>query len=82
MPAAARGAALLVTRRASADPPRTRRLAVIVGANEPAPGRQALRYAQSDAQLMGDVLVRVGRRRCSSPTPPKSSPPSTAQRRS
>src|SRR5689334_14144580 len=45
----------------AADPPRTRRLAVVVGANDPAPGRQALRYAQSDAQLMADVLVRVGR---------------------
>jgi len=55
------GAVLLVTRRASADLPRTRRVAVIVGANEPAPGRLPLRYAQSDAQLMADVLVRVGR---------------------
>lgn len=55
------GAALLISRRASADPARTRRVAVIVGANEPAPGRQALRYAQSDAQLMADVLMRVGR---------------------
>lgn len=54
--------AIATPRRAAAgDPPRTRRLAVVVGANEPAPGRQALRYAQSDAQLMADVLVRVGR---------------------
>lgn len=53
---------LAAPRLASAsDPPRTRRLAVVVGANDPAPGRQALRYAQSDAQLMADVLVRVGR---------------------
>jgi hypothetical protein len=38
-----------------------RRVAVIVGANAPAPGRQALRYAHTDAQLMADVLERVGR---------------------
>ena len=48
--------------RARAEPPRPiRRLAVIVGANDPAPGRQALRYAHSDAQMMADVLERVGR---------------------
>ena len=46
----------------SAEPPRAmRRIAVIVGANDPAPGRQALRYAHTDAQLMADVLERVGR---------------------
>lgn len=45
----------------AADPPRhMRRVAVIVGANDPAPGRQALRYAHSDAQLMANVLERVG----------------------
>ena len=53
---------LVAPRLASAgDPVRTRRLAVVVGANDAAPGRQALRYAQSDAQLMADVLIRVGR---------------------
>jgi len=54
--------ALILPRGASAaDPPHARRFAVIVGSNEPAPGRMALRYAQADAQLMADVLVRVGR---------------------
>ena len=58
-------ASLLVGRSApahAADPPRPmRRIAVVVGANEPAPGRQALRYAHADAKLIADVLERVGR---------------------
>lgn len=45
----------------AADPPRpARRIAVIIGANEPAPGRQPLRYSHADAQLLADTLVRVG----------------------
>jgi Caspase domain len=53
---------LALERPANADGPRPmRRVAVIVGANDPAPGRQPLRYAHSDAQLMADVLERVGR---------------------
>ncbi len=60
------GAAFLVGRSvpAHADPlpPRPmRRIAVVVGANEPAPGRQALRYAHADAKRIADVLERVGR---------------------
>jgi hypothetical protein len=56
-------ATLLGARAALADPPPrpTRRVAVVVGANDPAPGRQALRYAHADAQLMADTLERVGR---------------------
>lgn len=44
------------------DPPGapSRRMAVIVGANEAAPGRQPLRYSLADAQLLADTLVRVG----------------------
>jgi hypothetical protein len=41
--------------------PPGRRIAILVGANDPAPGRQALRYAHADAQLMADTLLRVGR---------------------
>ncbi len=37
-----------------------RRIAVIVGANEPPPGRQPLRFAHDDAREMADVLERVG----------------------
>jgi Caspase domain len=40
--------------------PRLRPIAVVVGANAPPPGRQPLRYALSDAQLMADTLLRVG----------------------
>jgi Caspase domain len=57
-------AALACAGRAeAADPPPRpmRRLAVVVGANDPAPGRQPLRYAHADAQLMADTLERVGR---------------------
>ena len=38
-----------------------RPIAVLVGANAPAPGREALRYALSDATLMADTLERTGR---------------------
>jgi hypothetical protein len=52
----------LPARAGDADAARPgRRIAVLVGANDPAPGRQALRYAHSDARLMGETLLRVGR---------------------
>jgi hypothetical protein len=38
-----------------------RRIAVVVGANDPPPGRRALRFAHEDAERMADVLRRVGR---------------------
>jgi Caspase domain len=38
-----------------------RPVAVLVGANAPAPGREPLRFALSDAQLMADTLARTGR---------------------
>jgi hypothetical protein len=38
-----------------------RRIAVLVGANDPPPGRQPLRFAHADAQQLADVLIRVGR---------------------
>ena len=53
--------AIALPRIASAEPARTRRLAVVVGANDPAPGRQPLRYAQTDAQLMADVRAMSDR---------------------
>ncbi|MCU0687024.1 MAG: caspase family protein [Polyangiaceae bacterium] len=56
--------AIVCARRGeAADPPPRplRRVAVVVGANDPAPGRQPLRYAHTDAQLMADTLERVGR---------------------
>jgi hypothetical protein len=37
-----------------------RRVAILVGANDPPPGRAALRYAHEDARRLGDVLSRVG----------------------
>jgi hypothetical protein len=39
----------------------SRPVAVLVGANAPAPGREALRYALGDATLMADTLARTGR---------------------
>lgn len=56
-------AALAIPTPALADPPAhvQKRIAVVIGANDPAPGRQALRYAHTDAQRMADVLVRVGK---------------------
>jgi hypothetical protein len=54
--------ATTVSTRAAADPaPHTKRVAVVIGANDAAPGRQPLRYAHTDAQRMADVLVRVGK---------------------
>jgi hypothetical protein len=49
---------LLVGTVASAAEPR--RVAVIVGANRGALGRDSLRYSYRDAQQMADVLVQVG----------------------
>jgi hypothetical protein len=37
-----------------------RRVAILVGANDPPPGRSPLRYAHEDARRMADVLTRVG----------------------
>jgi Caspase domain len=45
----------------AADPPSMRRIAVLVGANDPPPGRQPLRFGHADAQQLADVLTRVGR---------------------
>jgi hypothetical protein len=41
-------------------PPAMRRIAVVVGANDPPPRRQALRFAHDDAKDLADVLMRVG----------------------
>lgn len=37
-----------------------RRLAIVVGANEPAPGREPLRYSHADASMIAGTLVQVG----------------------
>jgi hypothetical protein len=37
-----------------------RRIALLVGANDPPPGRQALRFAHDDAQELAGVLEQVG----------------------
>ena len=37
-----------------------RRLAIVVGANEPAPGRDPLRYSHADASMIAGTLVQVG----------------------
>jgi hypothetical protein len=52
--------ATLVSPPASAAAPSTRRIAVLVGANDPPHGRQALRFAHDDANELADVLKRVG----------------------
>jgi hypothetical protein len=46
---------------ALAQPSRPRRIAVVVGANDAAPGRVPLRYAHEDAKRIAEVLERVGR---------------------
>jgi hypothetical protein len=59
---AALGTVVLLARWApAAEPKHQRPIAVLVGANAPPPGRQRLRYAETDAQLMADTLVRTGR---------------------
>src|SRR5438552_2264537 len=40
--------------------PHLRRVAIVIGANDPPPGHQALRFAHDDANQMSDVLRRVG----------------------
>jgi hypothetical protein len=50
----------LTASTASAAPGGTRRIAVIVGANDPPPGRPALRFAHDDATELADTLQRVG----------------------
>lgn len=52
--------AVLTTARADAAPSPMRRIAVIVGANEPPAGRTALRYAHDDAGEIASVLEQVG----------------------
>ena len=47
-------------RIALSAPSQVRRVAILIGANDPAPGRAPLRYAHEDARRMGDVLSRVG----------------------
>jgi hypothetical protein len=59
-------AALLVssmTLHARAAPPKApavQRMAVVVGANEAAPGRKRLRYSHSDAAAVAQVLTQLG----------------------
>jgi hypothetical protein len=43
-----------------AAPPAMRRIAVLVGSNDPPPGRQALRFAHDDATEIAGVLKQVG----------------------
>ncbi len=61
--AALTAAALCLTHRAQATDaaPATKRIAVVVGSNDAAPGRKSLRFARDDAARIQDVLVRVGR---------------------
>jgi hypothetical protein len=51
---------VLTSRPAPAAGPTTRRIAVIVGANDPPPGRAALRFAHDDATDLADTLQLVG----------------------
>jgi hypothetical protein len=50
---------LALASTAHADP--SHRVAIVVGANEPPPGHQALRFAHEDANQIADALRRVGR---------------------
>jgi hypothetical protein len=52
---------LVTALRAQAAAPAARSVAVLVGANAPAPGREPLRFALGDARLMADTLARTGR---------------------
>jgi len=52
--------ALAAPLRARAATP-ARSVAVLVGANAPAPGREPLRFALGDAKLMADTLAQTGR---------------------
>jgi hypothetical protein len=51
---------LLVAANAAAGVAPIRRVAVLVGANDPPAGRPALRYAHDDAQGLASVLEQVG----------------------
>ncbi len=51
---------LFSSRFAIAQPTAMKRVAVIVGANDPPPGRQGLRFAHDDANEMASVLEQVG----------------------
>jgi hypothetical protein len=54
--------ALLAAGSAAADSTtHLRRVAIVVGANDPPPGHQALRFAHDDANHIAEVLRRVGR---------------------
>jgi hypothetical protein len=54
-------AVLLGASPARGSPPGPmRRIALLVGANDPPPGRQALRFAHDDARELADVLTQVG----------------------
>lgn len=44
-----------------ASPPLPHRVAVLVGANQPGPGRHPLQHAYHDAEQMAEVLAAVGR---------------------
>src|SRR6185436_8806247 len=44
-----------------ASPPLPHRVAVLVGANQPGPGRRPLQHAHHDAEQMAEVLAAVGR---------------------
>jgi hypothetical protein len=50
----------LVSPSVRADTPGTRRIAVLVGANDPPAGRPALQFAHDDANDLADTLQRVG----------------------
>jgi hypothetical protein len=52
--------ALLSLGAAPAHAAGMRRIAVVVGANDPPPGRATLRFAHDDAKDVADVLERVG----------------------
>ncbi len=51
----------LSSRGSAAEPLVRRRVAIVVGADAPPPGRAPLRFAYDDARAMVDVLTRVGR---------------------
>ncbi len=53
-------AIFLLAPSAEAAKPGTRRIAILVGANAPPPGRTALRFAHDDAKDLADTLQRVG----------------------
>ena len=58
--AAALLSALLPAKAHAGVPGVTRRIAIVVGANAPPPGRAPLRFAQDDARELADTLERVG----------------------